>query len=376
MIRKSIIPVFIVSLLMFVLAGCPEITDPSFSYDPDPVEDPSALPTPAEDLYIIASVDGIGGEVTGKGSIIGFRVSNALDYKVFTNEAAIEDSFSSIRISPDLKYILYAKINGAQRDLTLLNVVTMEEVCIAPGIASNESEFIDNNTLQYSNGGRIRSYTISTGVETILVTSSALNCNHGGQVSPDGNRLIFKDQDPSQNEYATIALADTIPTDSCNSVLSYSGEIELVEPFYFCWRDNGKAIFKPNPGLAYRLNEKTVGVNMLPPAVLSANGENVYFEKLAISPDKKNLLIYGYNGLYILDLLANADITGTVEPEEIYYSPQFITKYTSFGSESKSFVVGTLKWMGIYNTEGLQKTNASISDIFGDYGTLYALHCR
>lgn len=74
--------------------------------------------------------------------------------------------------------------------------------------------------------------------------------------------------------------------------------------------------------------------------------------------------------------LLNLDvIAGDLEPKKIYSSSN-VTKYAAFGSESKSFVVGTSNWMGIYNTEGLQKTNASISNILGDYGTLYALHCR
>ncbi len=366
MIRKSLILSAVILILL--LPGCPEVNDTSFSYDPDPGT-VTSLPDPSENLYIVANIDG---------KIAGFYSSDPQNYTIFTEDASTEENYSDIRISPDLHHILYAKINGTQKDLVLFNVQTSEKTIVAADIESNESEFIDNDDIQYSTGGRIRRFHIPTGVETLLVTNTALNCNHGGQISPDGNRIIFKDQDPNPdpNNYATIAWADNIPTDSCDSIISYSGEIELAEPFYFNWRDNNRVIFKPNPGLAYRLTEKTMGVNMFQPAVLSSSGENIYFKKIVISPDKENLLIYGHNGLYMLNLLATTEITGTIEPEEIYNSSLFITKYAAFGSESKSFVVGTSNWMGIYNTEGLQKTNASISNILGDYGTLYALHCR
>ncbi len=364
MIKKSAI--LLTVLIMFTLLGCPDVNDTEFSYDPDPVDDPTVLPSPAEDLYIVAN---IGGE------IYGFDSSDPLSYTKLATDASIEEYFSEIRISPNLEYLLYARDNSSQSDLVLVNLLTDDVTVITADIASNESEFIDNDYIQYSTGGRIRKFNITTGADTILVSNDALNCNHGGQVSPDGNELVFKNQDPSQSEFATIAWSDNIPTTSADSIISYSGTILLEESFDFTWRDDNRVIFKPNPGSSYRLFEKTLGSVLLPPALLSNNGTDVNFEKLIISPDKENLLIYGLNGLYMLDLVITTEISGTIEPAEIYTSDD-ATKFAAFGSNSLSFVVGTENWMGIYNTEGLEKTNVSIENIFGDSGTLYALHCR
>ena len=167
--------------------------------------------------------------------------------------------------------------------------------------------------------------------------------------------MVFKNQDPSQHEFATIAWSDNIPANSCNFIVNYSGTIYLTQSFYFNWRDNNRVILKTNPGPSYRLSQQTLDTGvMLSPAELSFGGENIYFEKIIISPYKENLLIYGHNGLFMLDLLTTLEITGTIEPVEIY-SSSFITKYAAFGSSSQSFVVGTSNWMGIYNTQGLQK---------------------
>lgn len=376
MIRKSLILLAIILILL--LPGCPEVNDTSFSYDPDPVDDSITLPDPAEDLYIIANI--YNGDNLGK--IVAFWSSNPLEYVTLAEDASTEEYFSKIRISQDLKYLLYTRVNNTRKDLVLLNIVTSVKTVIAENIASNESEFIDNNSFHFSLDGDIRKFNILTMADPPrLVHISELNCNHGGQVSPDGNKLVFKDQDPNQHEKATIAWSDIheIPATSYISVDCYEDEIYLPESFFFNWRDNNRVLFKPNPGLSYKLSQYQLEVEFqeekLTTARLSLEGENVYFKGIVISPDKKNLLIYGYNGLYLLNLLNLDVIAGDLEPKKIYSSSN-VTKYAAFGSESKSFVVGTSNWMGIYNTEGLQKTNASISNILGDYGTLYALHCR
>jgi len=365
MIRKSAFILIVVAVLIF--SGCPEISDIQFDYDPDPVDDSVVLPNPAEDLYIAANIGG---------TIYGFDSNDPQSYTILATDASTGEYFSEIRISQSLEYLLYARDNGVQTDLVIFNIPTAEITVIATDITSNESEFINNDNIQYSHGGEIIRFNITAGTSIILVEDSVYNCNHGGQVSPDGNKLVFKNQDPSQHEFATIAWSDNIPANSCNSIVNYSGTIYLAESFYFNWRDDNRVILKTNPGLSYRLSQQTLDTGvMLSPAVISSGGEDIYFEKIIISPDKKNLLIYGHNSLDMLDLLTTIDITGTIEPVEIY-SSSFITKYAAFGSSSESFVVGTDNWMGIYNTEGLQKTNASIENILGDYGSLYALHCR
>ena len=365
MIRKSVI--LLAVLILLTLSGCPEISNTPFSYDPDPVDDPASLPDPAESLYIVANIGG---------AIYGFDSSDPQSYTIIATDASIEEYFSEIRISQDLNYLLYARNNGTQTDLVLLNIPTTEITVIATDIVSNESEIIDNDNIQYSHNGEIIRFNIPAGTYTILVEDSVYNCNHGGQISPDGSRLVFKNQDPSQHEFATIAWSDNIPANSCDSIVNYSGTIYLVESFYFNWRDDNRVILKTNPGLSYRLSQQTLDTGeMLPPALLSSGGENLYFEKIIISPNKEKLLIYGHTGLYMLDLLITTEISGTIEPVEIY-SSSYATKYAAFGSTSQSFVVGTENWMGIYNTQGLQKTNASVENILGDFGRLYALDCR
>lgn len=53
-------------------------------------------------------------------------------------------------------------------------------------------------------------------------------------MSPDGNKLVFKDQDPNQHEKATIAWSDIheIPATSYISVDCYEDEIYLPESFF------------------------------------------------------------------------------------------------------------------------------------------------
>lgn len=156
MIRKSLILLAIILILL--LPGCPEVNDTSFSYDPDPVDDSITLPDPAEDLYIIANI--YNGDNLGK--IVAFWSSNPLEYVTLAEDASTEEYFSKIRISQDLKYLLYTRVNNTRKDLVLLNIVTSVKTVIAENIASNESEFIDNNSFHFSLDGDIRKFNILT----------------------------------------------------------------------------------------------------------------------------------------------------------------------------------------------------------------------
>ncbi len=369
MIRKSAYLIALVIIIVFT--GCPEINNPEFTNDPNPVEDPSVLPSPAEDLYIVANVGG---------TIYGVDSSDPLSYTILVADASIEENFSDIRISPNKKYLLYANNN---KDLILFNIETTEAAIIAENIASNESEFIDNTQIFYTIGGSVRVYVIGSDpkVDYLLLPHEDNRCNHRAQLSPDKDRIVYKDQWTTTNiggihAWSPVVIGDQLFHDPVE-IFQYNSAIDLYESFYYCWRGNDRVIFKNEPGLSSELNEKNVTGGISTNAVLQQSGVNILFEKLKISPNLSdpNLLIYGGNGLYMLNLSTDTEITGFIEPFEIYSSP-FKTKYAAFGTNSLSFVVGTDNWMGIYNTEGLEKTNVSIENIFGDYGTLYALDCR
>lgn len=371
MIQKSAI--FLAVLIMFSLLGCPEISNSQFSYDPDPVDPSVVLPDPAEDLYIVANIGG---------GIYGFYSSDPLNYTILVTDASIEEYFSEIRISPSKEYLLYTTID---RDLILLNILTFGATVISTNIESNESEFIDNTKIFYTFGGSIRIYEIGSNPEEdqyTLISNKENKCNHWAQLSPNVDRIAFKDQSVATGIgfHSWDPVEFGTQSDDWYDIFEYA-PVGIYESFFYTWRDNNRVLFKNESGETNTIYEKNVEEGSSSTnAILRFNGINIPFEKLMIfpnpnDPDIKHLLIYGRNGLYILDIHTDMNITGIIEPNEIYVSSE-ITKYAAVGSLSKSFVVGTENWMGIYNTNGLQKTNASIENIFGDSGTLYGLHCR
>jgi len=372
--KRALIPVV---CLFLVFSSCYDAGPSEFSPDPDPIENPAAVPGPAEDLYIVANV---------AGKIAGFRSSAPEAFVILTGDASTEPHFSEIRISADLKHLLYARETGTRKDLVLLNLESQNLTVIAENIQSNESEFIDDNSFFYSDGGSIRVFNIETESEYVLVPHQENRCNHWAQISPDLNRIVFKDQDATSSAqevffhaWSPIELGGR--SDICNEFLEYQNPdlppVDLYESFYYNWRDNKTIIFKNSPGVSKRVYEKNVVDGTYSThTTVESNGAVAFFEKLLISPDKENLLLYGDKGLYRIDLVINSALSGTLEIDEVYRSPLYNTKYAAFGSGSLSFVVGTPDWMGVYNTEGLERTSVSIENVIGEEGTLYALHCR
>lgn len=373
MINKSAI--FLAVFILLILSGCPEVNDTPFSYDPDPVDDLSVLPSPSEDLFIVANVSG---------TIYGFYSSDPYNRATLATDASTEENFSEIRISGNLEFLLYATGN---RDLKLLNVSNPEnpvlETVLDSNIQSNESEFIDESKLFYTRGGSIRYYNISQGgSSSILIPQQAASrCNHWAKISPDKNRMIFKDQIASVTDEAFHSWSPVVLGDKslvCNDIISYDGNnnpVGLYDSFFYVWKDNDTVIFKRDPGFTSKLYVRNIiNGSYSTSATLQSRDTNIQFKKLLISPDRTNLLIYGSNGVYMIDLETQV-LSGNIEPSEAFVSP-YSTKYAAFGSGSQSFVIGTDNWMGVYNTEGFQKTNVSIEKFLGDYGILYALHCR
>ena len=375
MIKNSV--TFLAVLILLTLSGCPELINTPFSYDPDPIDPSVTLPDPAEDLYIIANVDG---------TIYGIDSSDPLSYRALATDANIEENFSEIRISPDKTYILYANVS---KDLVLLNISDPETPVLAAvidtNIESNESEFIDNTRVFYTSHGSIRVYEIAipSVAQYTLIQQQPNRCNHVAQLSPDKDKIVYKDQWTTTNlggfHYWSPVVLGVESTEG-TVIFPYGSSMDLYEPFYYCWRDNDRVIFKYEPGGTSALYENNVTSGVSTNALLRQSGVDILFEKLKIFPNtndptRMNLLIYGGNSLFMLDLPTDTAINGIIEVSEIY-SSLYKTKYAAFGSNSESFVVGTNNWMGIYNTVGLGKTNVSIENVFGDFGTLYALHCR
>ena len=48
----------------------------------------------------------------------------------------------------------------------------------------------------------------------------------------------------------------------------------------------------------------------------------------------------------MVDLTSIDRLSGDIEPVEVYYSTEIITRFAAFGSESQSFVVATDEWVG------------------------------
>ncbi len=367
------ISLFVISILLF--ASCPTDSNSNFTYDPDPAGTEEILDSPDEDLYIIANIDG---------KIYGFYSSKPEDYKELASDACTDTYYSNMRISDDLNYLLFAKNNGTAKDLVLKNLNTGVETILASGVASNESEFIDNDSVIFTDDGYIDVYNVGETAYT-LVPHEDYRCNHWGMLSPELDKIVFKEQDWRQEEvalhaYTYITLGQS--NAAVNEITEYYSDtydtpVDLYDSFFYCWRDNDSVIFKNKPGDTNRLYEKNVETNSYrTSAQLVLDGMDALFTELVISPNRENLLMYGHYGVYLIDLVSNSILTGTLEPIEVYTSTSYKTLYAAFGSDSGSFVLGTENWIGIYNTDGAAKTNVSLSDVIGDYGTLYALYCR
>ena len=239
MIKKS--AVFLTAFIILTLLGCPEISNTQFTYDPDPVDDPTLLPDPAEDLYIVANIDG---------TIYGFDLSDPLNYTILATNVSIIENFSEIRISPDLAHLLYAKVIGVtQTDLVLLKLNSPIEEGVNPitidtGIRSNESEFINDTSLIFNDDGIISVYDFENnpGTKHDLVPRNDGKCNHWAQLSPDLGKIVYKDQEPSvENEafhtWSNVTLSDTFDDYLELSPSPYAGSVNLYDYFFYSWRE-------------------------------------------------------------------------------------------------------------------------------------------
>ncbi len=380
---KKYLSAFFVILVIFLYTGCPTDSNTIISYDPDPVDDITLLEDPEEVLYVVVNIDG---------TIYGFSTDSdptvTSSYEMLATDSSTEEKYANIRISDDLKYLLYARVNGDQIDLVLRDIEMDDDVFVAPDVASNESEFIDNNTIFYTDDGYLYIYNVGDSSRTLIIPHQVNRCNHWAQISPSLDKMVYKDQDPYQSKLAIHSYTEidleNIPVGGftdVNDIISYDGitsevSVNLYDPFYYSWRNNDSVIFKNKPGNTSILFEKNITTRTeMSYASIEIDSNEALFSKVLVSPDKSTLLLYGHYGVYLIDLEENEKMTGTIEPVELYTSLSYSTEYASFGTQSGSFVLGTDNWIGIYNTAEASKTNISVSDIW-ELGTLYAVYCR
>lgn len=380
--KKYFIGVVVLSGILLFTA-CPNESSTDVNYDPDPANVEDVLTTPDEDLYIIANIDG---------TIYGFNTNadpaDLTSYSILAEDADTEEKYANIRISDDLRYLLYAKVNGTATDLVLKDLESDTVVFSEPDVASNESEFIDNDSIYYTDDGYLYIYNIGDSSRTLLIPHQTNRCNHWSQISPDLGRMAYKDQNPEQDDlsvhsYTEIDIND-IPSGGFTEVediLSYDGitsevPVDLYDSFFYNWRNNDSLIFKNKPGSTNVLFEKNVDTDsVMTYAFIEVNSTEALFSKVTISPDKNTLLLNGNAGVYLIDLEVKTQMTGTIKPTVLYTSLNYDTLYSAFGVESKSIVLGTENWIGVYNVSGAEKTEISVGDVW-ELGTLYSLYCR
>jgi len=344
--------------------------------DPDPQDIGNLLEIP-EDVFLAVNING---------KIVGFDSRDPLHDSILAENASTDQRYSNIKISADCKYLLYSKKNNTVVDLVIknLNDENADEIVVQNNISSNESGFLTSDIIYYSYSGNIYSYEISSEIKSRLVPHMANRCNHFPVFSPDKSKLVFKDQDTSKDDIATHAWSTIIDfkteTSDYNSILPYqdyngSNPVNLYDDFYYSWRDNDHVIFKSMPGLTYKLMEQDlVTIGSQPTnANIQYNNNNVLFDKILISPDNSKLLLYGYKGVYLIDLTVEESMTGIIEAEQLYYSTNIQTQFGIFSSDSQYVLVATNSWIGLYDCDSLNKTLFSFSDYLDDDTFIYAL---
>ena len=313
--------------------------------------------------------------VSVDGEIRLFQADKPVDYSVVSTNVCTDPYFNEIILSDDKKYLLYV---NTDKDLFLLNIETNAGNTVCEGISCNETQFINNDNIQYSNGGDIYCYTISTDSTYPMIASADYHCNHGAVVSPDGSKIVFKDQVPTQNSEAVYAWAEVTgeSVSTCTYLGKYEGFINLLELFEFIWIDNDTIFMKPETGL----NNRILAFHDLDnPAPLSANtdsdGTIVNFTELIISNDRTKICVFGSYGLYQVDP-RTVDLSSSFAVDEIYKSEIVTTKFAAYSADSDHLVVATDSCIGIYEAETLKQTDFDSTKIIGEGETLYALDCK
>ena len=232
---------------------------PDYS-DPDPINinDGTTTPTAPADLEIAVNIDG---------EIRFFNADNPSGYTLLASDASVDPYFEDILLSEDKEYLLYV---NTEKDLILFDINNKGvNAVLQEDVSCNETQFIDSDNIQFSHSSNIYCYTISTDSSYVMIDDPVLYCNHGAVVSPDGTKIVFKNQDPNQEAFAVYAWAEvtgaTVAT--CKYLGDYTGDIDLFELFEFIWIDNETIFMKPNA----ELNNRIKAYNLTKSIPVSAN---------------------------------------------------------------------------------------------------------
>ena len=154
--------------------------------------------------------------------------------------------------------MLYAKENSGQKDLIVLEINSGSETLVCENIASNESEFIDNEKIQYVNGGSIFAYDIAASNSYTIVPHQTDRCNHWPQISPSLDKIVYKDQNAEGMQSSSLTSWSPVTfyeqTYTCKDIFPHEATdndnlFNLYDSFEYNWRDNDFIIFKALPGL-------------------------------------------------------------------------------------------------------------------------------
>ena len=364
--------IFILTLVTFVFVSCvnkgPDGVIDGLDYsDPDPLTEDEALTAPKApaSLTVFVNIDG---------EIRSFQADAPEDAFVVVTDASTEKYFEEFKLSDDGHYLLYVNADG---DLILINLISSAApINLQQNISSSEIQFIDNDSLQYSYGGDIYCYQISTGYKYVMINSPDLFCNHGAIVSPDGTKIVFKNQDPSQSEIAIYAWAEvTGDTVTSCTQLGTTEDIALLELLDFMWIDNYTIFMKPFAGVNTRIKTFTINSSVQFDANVALDNSVVQFTNLNISDDRLKLCFYGSFGCYQVDV-STLDLESQIEVDEIYTSSIIKTEFADYSIDSKYLVVSTSGCIGIYEAETLRQTDFESWEVISEGETLYYLCCN
>ena len=340
--------------------------------DPDPLSEDELLTAPEapSSLFVLVNIDG---------EIRSFFSNAPNDYTVIVNDASTDDYFGKFKLSDDRKYLLYV---NTYNNLILNNISDpADSILLQENVSCNEMQFFTKDgisKLQYSHDGEIICYNISNGSSYPMVEDSELFCNHGAVVSPSGNKIVFKDQNPEQTEYAVFAWAEVADTTvTTSTLLGNTEDIELLELPEFTWINSDTIFYKPLAGVntrlkAYKINE----LEALMDAPLFSGGSVISFSNIVIDGNLSRICIYGSLGLYQIEMSSIDFSNNQIDIDVIYVSEIVKTKFADYSKDSKYLVSATDACINIYEAETMKQTNFDYAQVINDGETLLYLCCN
>ena len=343
------------------------VNSPDYT-DPDPILTEELATTPKSPSSVFIAVN-INGEIRG------FYADSPADYTIIVSDACTEEGFEQFCLSDDKKYLLYV---DNYKDLLLYDLQNSNVAAsLHENLSYNEIQFINDDQIQYCDNGNIYCYTITTGLKYEMVDDPVLNCNHGAVVSPDGTKIVFKNQNPSQTNFASYAWTEVTgeTVSSCHYLGDYIGDIDLSDYFEFVWVSDEHLLLKPDAGSNNYIKSYNFSESIPLLMNLSSDSSNVQYSEITISNDLSKLSIYGLFGLYQVDLTSLV-FDSSIELNEIYTSEVVTTKFAAYSAGSNYLVAATSGCIGVYESGSLKQTDFDSTKIISEGETIYFLDCK